>query len=127
MAARVVSKAKSGMDHAKWKSLSNRIRLQKEKSLKDLQTELLKSFIKKEKEFIKLLFIVIFNIHRMNKFPKNEAMPRYHHQIGCSPDCSRSFCEKLECHNLRNHHRFDRILHPQFCELHKLLPPRIMR
>ena len=42
MAARVVSKAKSGMDHAKWKSLSNRIRLQKDKSLKDLQAELLK-------------------------------------------------------------------------------------
>lgn len=42
MAARVVSKAKSGMDHAKWKSLSNRIRLQKDKSLKDLQVELLK-------------------------------------------------------------------------------------
>lgn len=42
MAARVVSKAKSGMDHAKWKSLSNRIHLQKDKSLKDLQAELLK-------------------------------------------------------------------------------------
>lgn len=42
MAARIVSKAKSGMEHAKWKSLSNRIRLQKDKSLKDLQAELLK-------------------------------------------------------------------------------------
>lgn len=42
MPARVVSKAKSGMEHAKWKSLSNQIRLQKDKSLKDLQAELLK-------------------------------------------------------------------------------------
>lgn len=43
MASRIVSENKSNLEHSKWKSLSNRIKKQKEQALTDLQNSLKES------------------------------------------------------------------------------------